>query len=350
MTPISPATNPREIAELVGGTLDGPGELELTALAALDAAEPGCLSFVGEASYAAAWGASRASAALVVNDLEIAPGDRRALIRVDNADLAMARVLERYARPEPGPDPGIHRTAVVADDVEIPDDARIGPHCVVEPGVTLGRGVTLFAGVYLGHGVALGDHCTLHPHAVVRHGCSLGDRCILHAGCVIGGDGFGYRPEHTDQGPRIVKITHLGAVRVGHDVEIGCNACVDRGKFNDTVIGDGCKLDNLVQIGHNCTLGRMVLIAGGTGIAGTTTLDDGAMIGGMVACKDHVRIGKGARLAGGAQVAGNVPDGETYGGSPARPLRDAIREVTALKKLPDALKRMARAERRDPLA
>jgi UDP-3-O-[3-hydroxymyristoyl] glucosamine N-acyltransferase len=167
----------------------------------------------------------------------------------------------------------------------------------------------------------------------------------VDAACVIGGDGFGYRPEQTADGPRIVKIPHLGAVRIGHDVEIGCNACVDRGKFADTVIGNACKLDNLVQIGHNCVLGDMVLIAGASGIAGSVTIGDGAMLGGMVACKDHVRIGRGARLAGGAQIAGDVPDGGTYGGSPARPIREAIREVTALKKLPEALKRIPRAER-----
>ena len=337
------AQTTQDIAEWIQGRLVGDGSIRIEGLAALDHAERGQLTFIGDEAYAARWPQSRAGAALIDEGVSLEPGEGRALIFVENADLAMARVLDRLASPEPIPDLGVHASAVIAEGVTVPEDARIGANVVVSSGVRLGAGCILHAGVFLGERVAIGDQVVLHPHVVVRHGCTLGDRCILHAGCVIGGDGFGYRPEPTPDGtPRILKIPHLGAVAIGDDVEIGANACIDRGKFSDTRVGHQCKIDNLVQIGHNCVIGNMVLIAGGSGIAGSVTIGDGTMIGGMVACKDHVTIGAGARIAGGAQIAGNVPDGETYAGSPARPIGEAKREVFALKKLPEALKRMPR--------
>lgn len=341
------AQTTQDIAEWVEGRLEGNGTIRIDRLAALDQAKGGELTFVGDAAYAARWPRSRAAAALVAKGVSLEPGEGRALIFVDNADLAMARILDRLSPPEPVPAWGVHASADIAEGVTVPEDARIGANVVVRAGVRLGAGCVLHPGVFLAENVTLGDRCTLHPHAVVRHGCSLGDRCILHAGCVIGGDGFGYRPETTpettpDGTPRILKIPHLGAVTIGDDVEVGANACIDRGKFSDTRIGNHCKFDNLVQIGHNCLIGDMVLIAGATGIAGSVTIGHGTMIGGMVACKDHVTIGTGVRIAGGAQIAGNVPDGETYAGSPARPIGEVKREVFALKKLPEALKRMPR--------
>ncbi|MFW5682148.1 MAG: UDP-3-O-(3-hydroxymyristoyl)glucosamine N-acyltransferase [Phycisphaeraceae bacterium] len=338
------AQTTQDIAEWIDGRLEGDGTIRIEGLAALDQAKGGELTFIGDEAYAARWTQSRAAAALVADGVSLEPGQGRALIFVDNADLAMARLLDRLSPPEPMPQPGVHRSADIADGVALPEDARIGANVVVQPGVRLGAACVLHPGVFLGEGVTIGDHAVLHPHVVVRHGCTLGDRCILHAGCVIGGDGFGYRPEPTPDGPpRILKIPHLGAVTIGNDVEIGANACIDRGKFADTRIGNQCKIDNLVQIGHNCVIGDMVLIAGASGIAGSVTIGAGAMIGGMVACKDHVTIGAGARIAGGAQIAGNVPDGAAYAGSPARPIGEAKREVFALKKLPEALKRIPRA-------
>ena len=333
----------QDIAEWVEGRLEGDAQLRVEGLAAIDHARSGELTFIGDDAYAARWPGSNASAALVAEGVTLEPDDGRALIFVDNPDLAMARLLDRLSPPEPRPELGVHATAQIAEGVDVPPDSRVGANVVVRPGVRLGAGCVLHPGAFLGEGVTLGDQCVVHPHAVVRHGCTIGRRCILHAGCVIGGDGFGYRPEPTPDGPpRILKIPHLGAVTLGDDVEIGANACIDRGKFADTRVGKQCKLDNLVQIGHNCDIGDMVLIAGATGIAGSVTIGAGCMIGGMVACKDHVTIGANARIAGGAQIAGNVPEGETYAGSPARPIGEAKREVFALKKLPEALKRIPR--------
>lgn len=334
-----------EIAQLVDGELDGPTDLIISRLATLHDADAGALSFIGEDRYVAAWAQSKASAALVAKSLDVPPGNGRAVIRVDNADLAMAKVLEAFAVPEPLPQPGVHPSAVVAEDVALPDDARVGPGCIVSRGVRLGPGVVLHAGVFLGEGVSVGEGTVLHPRVVIRHGCSVGRGCILHAGVVVGGDGFGYRPEETAQGIRIVKVPHLGAVRLGDEVELGCNTCVDRGKFNDTVIGHATKIDNLVQVGHNCLIGKMVMIAGSTAIAGSVTIGDGALIGGAVACADHVTLGAGCRVAGGAQIMNDVPAGETHGGSPARIMGRAVREYGAIRSLPELMKRVSKLEK-----
>jgi len=328
------------IADIVGGKLIGPGDLTLGSLAEIDLAQRGQLTFIGSGKYAHKWAESEASAALVGDDIELVPGDGRALIVVDNADLAMAKVLAMYAPPKPRPPKGVHPSALVAETASIGEGCRIGPNCVIKPGVKIGNNTTLHAGAIIFDNAQVGDDCEIWANVVIRDRCTIGDRCILHPGVVIGADGFGYRVDKTGPAPKLIKVPQIGVVRIGNDCEIGANAAIDRAKFDATVLGDHCKLDNLVQIGHNCRLGNMVVISGCVGIGGSCTIGDGTLIGGKAMLKDHVHIGKGCQIAGGAAVINDIPDGESWGGYPAAPLKEKFREELAIKKLPDMMKQV----------
>lgn len=327
------------IAALVGGKLIGPGDLLIGGVEQVQHARPGQLTFIGEARYARRWVRSEASAALVTRGVEVEPVAGRALIFVDQADLAMARVLDLFAPPVVGPAEGVHASAVVDASAKIGEGVRIGPNCVVGPGVGLGAGCVLHAGVTVLDHSRLGARCVLWPGVVIRDRCTLGDRCIIHPNAVIGSDGFGYRPGERDGQTILVKMPHIGTVRIGDDVEIGAGSCVDRGKFSATFIDDHTKIDNLVQIAHNVRIGKCVVVAGCSAIAGSATIGDHAMIGGLAGVRDHIKVGGAARITSGAHATRDVPAGETWGGSPAMPLKQAARQAVALRKLPDLVKR-----------
>ncbi len=323
----------QSIADLVGGKLVGPGDLVITGLEQLALAAEGQLSFIGDERHAERWVDTAATAALITRGLEAAPRDGKALIFVDNADLAMAAVLDAFAPPPVLPPEGVHPTAIIDPTARVAPGCRIGPLCVVGPRVTLGEGCVLHAQVTLLDDARVGRECHFWPGVVVRDRCILGDRCILHPNAVVGADGFGYRPGMTPQGPGIVKIPHIGIVRLGNDVELGAGCCVDRGKFSATFIDDGSKLDNMVQVGHNCRIGKCVVISGCCAIAGSVIVGDGVMMGGNSALKDHIRIGRGARVAGGSNVMHDIPAGETWAGTPAIPLKQAARRELVIQRL-----------------
>lgn len=330
------------IAQLVGGSLVGPGELKIDGVEQIDAARRGQLTFIGVRRYAEQWPHSGASAALVTRGIEVDPTDGKALIFVDNADLAMVQVLELFAPTPVGPPPGVHGSSVIDPSARIGQGVCIGPNCNVGPDVSIGDRSVLHASVTVLDEASVGDDGTLWPGVVIRERCHVGNRCIVHPNVTIGSDGFGYRRTDSGQGPVWVKVPQIGTVRIGDDVEIGAGACIDRAKFSATVIGPFTKIDNLVQIGHNCQIGRGVVIAGCCGIAGSVTIGDGAVLGGMVAVRDHVRIGARAQLAGCSQVIHDVPAGQIWGGSPAIPVKKAIKQAQALKKLPELVKQVRR--------
>jgi len=337
-----PDHHAKAIAQLVGGELVGPGDVRLDGVSDFDEAKPGQLTLIGTQRYADRWLQCPASAAVVTRGLDCPNDPKKALIFVDNADLALSKAIVLYEPPPVFTEPGIHPTAIIHPSASLGRDVRVGPHCLIGPDVVIGDHCLLYNNVTLLDQTRIGHHCTLWTGVVIRDRCTLGDRCIVHPNAVIGADGFGYRPETTSQGTRLVKTPQIGTVTIGHDVEIGACATIDRAKCNTTVIGDGSKLDNQVQVGHNCRIGRMVVISGCTGIGGSTVIGDGAVIGGHAAIKDHAYIGAGVQLAGGAQVATDIPDGATYAGSPARPIRETLREMTALRRLPDLLKQLRR--------
>lgn len=331
-----PVHSTHAIAERVAGDLVGPADLQITGVEELRLARPGQLTFVGHPRYAARWPESSASATLVNREVELEAGDGRALIRVNDADLAMAKVLEMFAPQPVQPPTGVHPSAVVDPTATLGEGVRIGPCCVVGPRVKLGAGVVLQANVSVLEDAVIGDGSVLWPGAVVRERCTIGKRCILHSNVNIGADGFGFRPDPSGQG--LVKIPQIGTVQIGNDVELGAGTCVDRAKFSATVLGDGCKLDNMVQVGHNCRLGRCVIISGSAAVAGSVTIGDGVMIGGLSALKDHITVGAGAKLAGCSQVVDDVPPGAVWGGTPARPLREMLQQHMAVKRLPGLLR------------
>jgi UDP-3-O-[3-hydroxymyristoyl] glucosamine N-acyltransferase len=330
------------LAELVGGELTGQGDIEVHGVGDFDQVKTGQITLIGTQHYANRWSDCPAAVALIKRGLNCTEQDGKALIWVDNADLAFSMILAQFTPPPVHTEPGIHPTAIVHGTASLGKDVRVGPYCLIGPGVTLGDGCVLHHRVTILDQTQIGGLCTFWSGVVIRDRCTIGDRCTIHPNTVIGADGFGYRPEVTEDGPRLIKIPQIGTVIIGHDVEIGAGSCIDRAKCNATLIGDGCKIDNLVQIGHNCRLGRMVIVSGCTGIGGSTVIGDGTLIGGHCAISDHLIIGEGAQIAGGAKVITNLCAGVKYAGSPAKPVRETMREAKALRLLPDLLKQLRR--------
>ena len=333
---VMPDFTAQQISDRVGGDLVGPRDLTVRGVEQLDCAAPDQISFVRDARNVAAWTESRAGVVLAARQLELACDNGRAVIHVDNADLALVSVLNMFAPAPVVPPAGVHPSATVDPTAQLGAAVAIGPSCVVGAGVEIGDGCVLQPQVCLMDHVTVGRRCLLYPGVVVRERCALGDDVILHPNAVIGADGFGYTPSR--DGSRLVKIPQIGTVKIGNDVEIGAGTCIDRGKHSATVIGDGTKIDNLCQIAHNCIIGRHCAIAGQTGLAGSVTIGDGAMLGGNVGVKDQLHIGAGATIAGHAAVMHDVPAGATWGGYPAQDLHQTMRQIAAVRKLPDALK------------
>ncbi len=327
-----------EISREVDGVLVGSPTIQITGLEEITAAQANQLTFVGDKKYISSWDESSASAAIVNDNLDIEPGPDRALIRVADADLAMAQVLHLFEPDPPKYELGIHSSAVVDPTAEIGEGASIGAGCYIGPGVVIGANTRLYPNVTILDDSSIGSGSIIWSGTVVRERCQIGQNCILHLNVSIGADGFGYRP--SPDGRSLVKVPQIGTVTLGDGVEIGAGSCIDRGKFSTTYLGDGTKIDNLVQIAHNCKLGRFCVMAGQSGLAGSITLGDGVMMGGGARVKDHCTVGSGAKLGGNATALTDVEPGKTILGTPAYDYRTTIRQWAALKQLPDLLKRI----------
>ena len=319
-----------EINEVLKGIIVGDTSHKITAPEQLELASTAEISFIGNKKYEKFWETSKACAAIVNEDISIEPGENRAFIKVKNADLAMSQVLELFAPPTPLFSVDIHPTAVIDSTAIIGNGTRIGAGCYLGPKVVLAENVTIYPNVTILDECTIGKNTVIWSGAVVRERCHIGNDCILHPNCTIGADGFGFRP---DPEKGLVKIPQIGNVILGNGVEIGANTCVDRGKFSSTVLGDGCKIDNLIQIGHNCKLGMFSIMAGQSGLAGSVTLGNGVLIGGSASITDHVTIGDGSIIGGGSGVTKDVPAGKTLLGYPAIDARDALRQWAILKRL-----------------
>ena len=320
----------QEINEVLKGIIVGDTSHKITAPEQLELASTAEISFIGNKKYEKFWETSKACAAVVNEDISIEPGENRAFIKVKNADLAMSQVLELFAPPTPLFSVDIHPTAVIDSTAIIGNGTRIGAGCYLGPKVVLAENVTIYPNVTILDECTIGKNTVIWSGAVVRERCHIGNDCILHPNCTIGADGFGFRP---DPEKGLVKIPQIGNVVLGNGVEIGANTCVDRGKFSSTVLGDGCKIDNLIQIGHNCKLGMFSIMAGQSGLAGSVTLGNGVLIGGSASITDHVTIGDGSIIGGGSGVTKDVPAGKTLLGYPAIDARDALRQWAILKRL-----------------
>lgn len=321
----------QQINEMLKGELVGKTNQHITGVEGITSASISDLTFIGDRKYAKFWADSRASVAVINDNIDLDPGYNRALIKVKNADLAMAKLLEAFQPPTPVFEEAIHPTAVIHKTATIGKNVQIGAHCYVGKNVVLGEGVILYHNVSVFDDTKIGAQTVIWSGTVIRERSQIGAHCIFHNNVSIGADGFGYRP--ADDGRGLVKIPHIGNVVIGNGVEIGANSCVDRAKFNSTIIGDGCKIDNLVQIAHNCIMGRSCIMAGHSGLAGSVTLGDGVVIGGSASIKDHTTIGSGATIGAGSGVVGNVKAGQTVLGYPAAESRDTLKQWVALRRL-----------------
>ena len=333
------------VADLVGGRLLGDGTVTVSAVRPLDRAGPEALSLAVSARYAEALRSSRAGAVLVPDALAGTPEGRRARIVVSDPYAALVRVMAALFPPttlQPGVDP----TARLGPGCVLGADVSIGPFVVLGRGVHLGARSRLGEGVSLGDGVTIGEDTVIGPRAVCYAETRIGSRVVIKAGAVIGGPGFGYRRGPTGHD----RIPHVGGCIVADEVEIGSNSCVDRGSVDDTVIGRGTKLDNLVHVGHNVRIGERCLLMAGVGIAGSTHIGNDVILAGHVGVTDHLLIDDGARIAAKSAVFGDIPAGASFSGHPARPHRQFLRAQAALYRLAPIiadLERVAGRERPD---
>jgi UDP-3-O-[3-hydroxymyristoyl] glucosamine N-acyltransferase len=323
------------IAEAVGGELRGDPGIRVAGVAPLDRASPDHISFLAGAKYASQFATSQAGVVLVVPELADAPGQTLARVIVARPHEALLSLLPRFHRRVERP-AGVHSSARLGRGAQLGVGSYIGPYAVLGEGVRVAAGVTIDSHCALQDGVEIGEQTHLYPGVTVYSGTRIGARVIIHAGARIGSDGFGY----VFREGRHEKIPHVGRCIIEDDVEIGANTTVDRGSIDDTVIGAGTKIDNLVHVAHNVRIGRLCLIMAQVGIAGSVRIEDGCVLAGQVGVSGHHTIGRGATLAAQAGVFGDIPAGQTWSGYPARPHKEALRAQAALFKLPPLLRRI----------
>ena len=335
----------QDLTDLVGGKLIRNGSCEtLRGFESLDKARPDEISFFGNERYAKQLAATSAGAVFVPRAAVEAP-EATALIEVDNPVTAFDLVIREFASPKPAFEPGIHPTAAVAEDVAIdPQQVSVGANAVIESGASVGNGTRIGSGAVIEQGAKVGEDCEIHANAIVNYGCLLGDRVILHSCAVIGADGYGFQLVEG----RHQKIEQLGIVRIEDDVEVGANTCIDRARFGETVIGEGTKIDNLVQIGHNCIVGKHCLIVSQTGLSGSARIGDYVTLAAKSGVGGHIEIGDRAVVGGAAGCISDVPAGQTVFGYPAKPMKEELRTKMFLKRLPGLFDRVKKLEKDRP--
>lgn len=334
-----------DLAELVGGEVVGDCELSLTGVRSLEQAGPGDLSFVTRAAFRALAMESRAGALLVPPALVAEDGGAslgRPLLVTKHPTLALARIIEHF-HPTATPAAGVHPTAVVAKGCEIDPSAHVGAYAVIGEGSRVEAAAQINPHVVVGRGCRIGAGSVLYPHVVLYESTEVGERVIVHAGTVLGADGFGY----ASHGGEHVKVPQVGRTVIESDVEIGALSAIDRAMLEETRIGTGSKIDNLVQVGHNVRIGRGCILCGQVGIAGTAKLGDYVVMGGQSGAADHVEIASGVQAAGKSAVLQSVPEeGLQVGGIPAIDLKRWRRQLVRLERLDRLARRVRELERK----
>lgn len=328
------------LADLVGGRVEGDPTVEVCGLRPLDEAGPAELGLLSNKRYARFAETTRAGAVFVDESLAAAVPAGMTKIVVADAHAAVPTVLDRLHPAPPAPEPGIHQTAILGRGVQLGEGVSVGPYVVLGDDVEVGDGTRIDAHVVIGAGVRIGDRCHICPQVVVYPGSELGDRVVAHSGARIGPDGFGYT--FHDGAHR--KVPQVGRCVIGDDVEIGANTTIDRGSIGDTVIGNGVKLDNLVQIAHNVKVGNHTLMAALVGIAGSTRVGQGVWVGGQAGIIGHLEVGDGAKVAVGSKVFRDLPAGESVSGYPSRSHREELRKQAHMARLPKLLERIEALE------
>ncbi|MGB0171186.1 MAG: UDP-3-O-(3-hydroxymyristoyl)glucosamine N-acyltransferase [Flavobacteriales bacterium] len=320
-----------DVAAMLDGRLEGASNVPLTGFAGIEEAGTGELTFLANPAYEGHLYTTAASAVLVAESLELSadvqPGTT--LIRVADPYAAMAKLMQAFSPTSPK-ETGVAPSAVVHADAHISEGASIGPLCHVDEGASIGANVVLETGAIIGRNATIGDGARIGPRVMVGHGCVIGARCILQAGAIIGADGFGFAPADG----RYEKVPQLGNVVIGDGCEIGAGTTIDRATLGSTVLGEGVKLDNLIQVAHNVTIGKHTVIAAQTGIAGSTTIGARCMIGGQVGINGHIRVADGTKVAAKSGITASIlqPD-QVLQGNPARPIKQHQKTQVVLRRI-----------------
>ena len=330
-----------ELAALVGGTLEGDGAVRVSGVSGLERATGEHLSFYGNQKYKAQLAATKAGVVLVPADAP--PRGEKTYIHVGNPHLAIARASQAF-HPKKQHAPQRSAKAAIHDTAKVDATATVMDFVSIGAGAVIGARAVLHPGVFIGEGAVIGDDTVLHANVAVLERCTVGARCLVHANAVIGADGFGFAldlsvPEH-------VKIPQAGVVRIEDDVELGACSCVDRATTGETVIGRGSKIDNLVQVGHNSTVGPLSILCAQVGLSGTTELGQGVVLAGQVGVAGHLRIGDLAKVGAQAGVMADVEDNAVVLGSPSMPSRDYMRSVAGFIKLPELMRELRDLKKR----
>ena len=330
-----------ELAQWVDGDIVRGGlDLSLTGMAALDAATPHDVSFLGNEKYYPQFLATKAAAVIVPRGVSTGP-EGTALIAVENPSLAFAVVVRHFAAATRKFQPGVHPRACVDPSATLdPGKVRVQAGAVVMAGATIGDGSDIGPNSVIGDDVTIGKDCRIMANVSIRERCVLGDRVVLQPGAVIGSDGYGYE----FSGGRHIKLDQVGIVEIHDDVEIGANTTIDRARFGKTVIGEGTKIDNLVQIGHNVVMGKHCLIIAQVGLSGSSHYGDHVTIGGQAGVGGHVTIGSNVMLAARSGVTTSLPGDTIYAGKPAQPFRDEMRLQAFTRRLPKLVARVKALE------
>lgn len=330
-----------QIAHILQGTIEGDASVVVHNFAKIEEAQPGTLTFLANLKYEAHLYTTAASIVLVGHDLKLKEAVRPTLIRVADPYAALAQLMQivekqLYQRPS-----GIDPRAVVMEGAILTDDIYIGAGAIIESGAELSSGCLVYPNSYVGHGCKIGADTIIYPNVTIYHGVVIGQRCIIHAGAVVGADGFGFAPQL--DGYR--KIPQLGNVIIEDDVEVGANTCIDRAVMGSTIIRRGVKLDNLVQIAHNCEVGSHTVMAAQVGMAGSSSIGAWCQAGGQVGIAGHLHIGDRVQLGGQTGVLGNIESDKTLLGSPAMDARNAMRSYAVINKLPDMYRQLDRLDK-----
>ena len=310
-----------EIAKIIEGELCGDASVLITGFAGLKEAQEGDLAFVANPKYIPLAHETKASAIIIPRDLSV-PG--KTFIRVENSSLAFSKIIAMFVEETSIRLKGIHPTAIVAKEATIGKDVALGPYVVIEPGAVIGDRTAVHAGSYVGHKTTIGEDCLIYPNVTLRERTSIANRVVIHSGTVIGSDGFGYILVDGKQH----KIPQVGIVVIEDDVEIGACVTIDRARFDKTSIGRGTKIDNLVQIAHNVSIGEDCIIVSQSGISGSVTIGKGAILAGQAGIAGHLTIGDGAIVSAKAGVSKSIPANTQVTGYPARPI-DKMMEINA---------------------
>ncbi|MCM8764948.1 MAG: UDP-3-O-(3-hydroxymyristoyl)glucosamine N-acyltransferase [Candidatus Omnitrophica bacterium] len=332
----------REIARLVGGEIVGDPDIVITDVSGIKEAKKGSITFVANPKYIMLLKSTQASAVIVSQNNHYSVNSNLTLIKVENPTLAFSKIIALIG-PEPVTfKPGIHSTAIIGKNVKLGKDISIQPYTVIEDNAVIGDRTVIGAGTYIGHYTKIGNDCFIYPHVIIRERIIIGDRVNIHSGTVIGGDGFGFA---TVKGVHH-KIPQIGTVEIGNDVEIGSNVTIDRARFEKTYIGNGVKIDNLVQIAHNVIIGDNTIIVAQVGISGSTRVGKNVIIAGQAGLIGHIEVGDNAIIGGKAGVTKNVPASTNVSGFPAREKWEDMKCAAYLRRSPEIFEKIKVIEKR----